>query len=382
MNPTTQNPHTEQPSTPPIIKDDEIDLVALMLHIWNGRWLILKVIGVCVVLGLVIAFTSPVKYTSTVKLIPESNKSGGLGALGGLASQFGLGNISAQVEDGGIPTDYYPEIIQSVPFLKMLMQYETNFPEEGTMSLHTYNTEHRDASLLSYITKYTIGLPFVIIKALKGDKEEVVQTVNGESKVVRLSKEERETLEWLKESITFEMGKQTGMITVTVEMPSASLSAEVANRVSELLSDYVISYKTDKVREDLEFVQERYIEASQRFEAAQEALARHRDGSHGQLTALAQTYEQRLQSEYDLAFNVYNTLARQLEQSKLKLQEETPVVKIIEPAVVPDENSAPKKKMILIVSIIMGGFLGMGLLFGRMVWGNMKEQFTSYGQQQ
>jgi uncharacterized protein involved in exopolysaccharide biosynthesis len=379
MNQTTQNPGTEKATPPPIIKDDEIDLVALMIHIWNGRWLILKVIGICLALGLLVAFTSPAKYTSTVKLIPESNKSGGLGALGGLASQFGFGDLSGQVEDGGIPTDYYPEIIQSVPFLKMLMQFETKFQEVGKMSLHTYNTEHREASILSYITKYTIGLPFVIIDALKGDKEEVVLSADGNSKVVRLSEEERETLEWLKESITFEMGKQTGMITVTVEMPTANLSAEVANRVSELLSDYVISYKTDKVREDLEFVEERYTEASQRFEAAQEALARHRDGSHGQLTALAQTYEQRLQSEYDLAFNVYNTLARQLEQSKLKLQEETPVVKIIEPAVVPDEKSAPKKKMIMIVSIFLGGFLGLGLMFGRMIWGNMKEQFASYG---
>jgi uncharacterized protein involved in exopolysaccharide biosynthesis len=378
MNQTPQNPVTEKPSPPAIIKDDEIDLVALMLHIWHGRWLILKVIGICVVIGLVVAFTSPAKYTSTVKLIPESNKSGGLGALGGLASQFGFGDLSAQVEDGGIPTDYYPEIIQSVPFLKMLMQYETNFPELGKMSLQTYYTEHRETSILSYITKYTIGLPFVIIEAIKGEKAEVTQSADDESKVVRLSKEERETLEWLQESITFEMGKQTGMITVTVEMPTANLSAEVANRVSELLSDYVISYKTDKVREDLEFVEERYAEASQRFEAAQEALARHRDGSHGQLTALAQTYEQRLQSEYDLAFNVYNTLARQLEQSKLKLQEETPVVKIIEPALVPDEKSAPKKKMILIVAVFLGGFLGLGLLFGRMIWGNMKEQFAAY----
>src|SRR5690606_22781259 len=133
-------------------------------------------------------------------------------------------------------------------------------------------TEHKEASLLSYITKYTIGLPFVILETLKGQKDETVQSVDGESKVVRLSKEERETLKWLKESITFEMGKQTGMITVTVEMPTANLSAEVANRVSELLSDYVIRYKTDKVREDLEFVEERNAEASHRFEAAQEEL--------------------------------------------------------------------------------------------------------------
>lgn len=378
MTQITQDTNTEKSSLPLIIKDEKIDLIALMLHIWNGRWLILKVMGVFVVFGLVIALTSPAKYRSTVKLIPESNKSGSLGALGGLASQFGFGNLSAQVEEGGIPTDYYPDIIQSVPFLQMLMQYETSLPEVGKVSLYTYYTEHRETSKLSYITKYTIGLPFIIINALKGEPEAVVLLIDDESKVVYLSEEERETLEWLKESISFEMGDKTGMITVTAEMPTAILAAELANRVSELLSEYVIRYKTDKVREDLAFVEDRYAEASQRFEAAQEALARHRDGSHGQLTALAQTYEQRLQSEYDLAFNVYNTLARQLEQSKLKLQEETPVVKIIEPAVVPDKKSAPKKKVIVLASIFLGAFIGLGLLFGRMIWGNLKEQLTAH----
>ncbi len=376
-----KDPNTEKSSLPPIFRDNVIDLLALMLHIWNGRWLILKVMGIFVALGLVIALSSPVKYSSTVKLIPESNKSNSLGALGGLASQFGLGNLSAQAEDGGIPTDYYPEIIQSVPFLQMLMQYETNFPEVGKMNLHTYYTEHRETTILSYITKYTIGLPFIIINAFRSEAEPVVQLIDNESKVVYLSKAERKTLEWLQHSINFEMGKKNGVITVNVEMPTAILSAEVANRVSELLSEYVIRYKTDKVREDLAFVEERYAEASQRFEAAQEALALHRDGSHGQLTALAQTYEQRLQSEYDLAFNVYNTLARQLEESKLKLQEETPAVKIIEPAVVPDEKSAPKKKMIVLASIILGVFLGLGLLFGRMIWGNLKEQLMAYDKQ-
>lgn len=378
MTQTTQDPVSAKPSPPAIIKDGEIDLLAMMLHIWNHRWLLLKVIGVFVILGLIVALTSPTKYISTVKLIPESNSSGGLGALGGLASQFGFGDFSAQMEDGGMPTDYYPEIIQSVPFMQMLMQYESDFPELGMMSLHTYNTEHREVSILSYIAKYTIGLPFVIRDAILGEQELGFQFEEGVSKVVRLSEEEFETLEWLKECITFEMGKQTGMITVTAEMPSASLSAQVANRVSELLSEYVISYKTDKVREDLKFVEGRYAEAALRFEAAQEALARHRDGSHGQQTALAQTYEQRLQSEYDLTFNIYNTLARQLEQSKLKLQEETPVVKIIEPAVVPNEKSAPQRIMIMILAVFLGSIFGLGLIFGRMIWGNMKDQFATY----
>ncbi|MGB5926545.1 MAG: Wzz/FepE/Etk N-terminal domain-containing protein, partial [Cyclobacteriaceae bacterium] len=74
MTQTTQDPKTEKSSLLPLYKEKEINLVALILPIWNGRWLILKVMAIFVLLGLAVALTSPVKYSSTVKLIPESNK--------------------------------------------------------------------------------------------------------------------------------------------------------------------------------------------------------------------------------------------------------------------------------------------------------------------
>lgn len=376
------NNDTPQKALPPIVKDDEIDLVALMLHIWGGRALILKTIGVFVVLGLIIALTSPPRYTASVKLIPESNKSMSLGALGGLAAQFGFGGTTAGTEAGGIPPDYYPEIVKSVPYLKLLMQQPFDLPQTGPVSLYDYYHEYMQGSFIGSVKKYTIGLPGVIIGWIKGEPEEVVVTGDSASAVVRLSEEEREVLEWLQESLTLSIGKEIGMITLSAEMPTAELSAEVSGYAAQLLSEYAISYKTDKAREDLAFVQERYAEAEERFEATQEALARFRDSSHGSLTALAQTQQQRLQSDYDLAFNVYKALAQQLEEARLKLQEETPVVKIIEPAVVPDEKSAPKRKMIMIVSVFLGGFVGIGLLFGLMLWGNLKGQIGAYTQAQ
>ena len=376
------NNDTPQKALPPIVKDDEIDLVALMLHIWGGRALILKTIGVFVVLGLIIALTSPVRYTASVKLIPESNKSMSLSALGGLAAQFGFGGVTAGAEAGGIPPDYYPEIVKSVPYLKLLMQQPFDLPETGPVTLYDYYQSEIAGSWQGNLKKYTIGLPDVIMTWIKGEPEEIVASTDSASAVVRLSEEEREVLEWLQESLTLSIGKEIGMITLSAEMPTAELSAEVTGYAAQLLSEYAISYKTDKAREDLTFVQERYAEAEVRFEATQEALARFRDSSHGSLTALAQTQQQRLQSDYDLAFNVYKALAQQLEEARLKLQEETPVVKIIEPAVVPDEKSAPKRKMIMIVSVFLGGVVGIGLLFGLMLWGNLKGQIRAYTQAQ
>ncbi len=366
-------------SLPPLIKDDEIDLMAVGLHIWAGRKLILKTLILFFVIGLLVAFTGSEKYTSQVKLIPETGKRLGLGTLGGIASQFGFGNISSSIEEGSIPPEYFPEIIHSIPFLKSLMEFEVSIPDEQkNISLFLYFSEHRKASILSYIKAYTIGLPFTALNFLRDifkKEEEGIEA--GDGKLYRLSKEEWEVVEILKKNLSLDINRD-GMIFLTVTMPEANLAAEVADQATELLSKYIHEYKTDKAREDLAFVEARFKEAADRFEQRQVQLARFRDENRGQMTALAQTEEQRILSEYELAFNVYNTLARQLEEAKLKLQEETPVIKVIEPAVVPKEKSAPRRMMILAVSIFIGILSGIGLVFGKRSLKNLKVKITKY----
>ena len=65
-----------------------------------------------------------------------------------------------------------------------------------------------------------------------------------------------------------------------------------------------------------------------------------------------------------LTFNVYNTLAQKLEQDKLRVQEQTPVYTIIEPATVPLKASAPKKMLILVgfIFITLAGMTGYLLI--------------------
>jgi LPS O-antigen subunit length determinant protein (WzzB/FepE family) len=47
---------------------DEIDLIEVIRHIWDGRWLIVKVTGIFIVIGLIIAFTSQEKYKAEARL--------------------------------------------------------------------------------------------------------------------------------------------------------------------------------------------------------------------------------------------------------------------------------------------------------------------------
>ena len=78
---------------------------------------------------------------------------------------------------------------------------------------------------------------------------------------------------------------------------------------------------------------------------------------------LPQTRLQQLQAEYNLAFNVYTELAKQLETKRIKLKEDQPIFTIIEPVSVPNERTKPKKALIIAIWTFAGLIIGIGSVF-------------------
>jgi hypothetical protein len=80
----------------------------------------------------------------------------------------------------------------SVPIA--LLSYEVKIhDEEEKMDLFHYFSEYRSGSVLSGVKKYTIGLPFTILKALKGEEkpsEYVVGDNSADRQIMHFSKEE------------------------------------------------------------------------------------------------------------------------------------------------------------------------------------------------
>ncbi len=356
--------------------DDEIDLIGLIKTVWDGRWLIAKTVAVFIVLGLIVALGSPEEYESRVRLMPETQQQSTLGGLGGLARQFGVSSGAQQTADG-IPPNLYPDITQSTVFLRELLDYEVSLPDNGgTVTLMDYFREHQSASLPGVLSRYTIRLPFTVLGWIRGsgDSEEITavdRELAGSEKMqrlVRMSRGEWEILRNFRDRISANVDRESGVVSVSVKMQDDVIAADVADEVVTRLSRYITDYRTEKARRDVEFIEQRYDEARERFEEAQRELARFNDENRGQLTAMARTEEQRLQSQYNLTFNLYNTMAERLEEARIKLQEETPVVNVLEPAAVPDRRSEPKRGQILILYTIFGGIMGVGLIFGLKMW--------------
>jgi uncharacterized protein involved in exopolysaccharide biosynthesis len=143
------------------------------------------------------------------------------------------------------------------------------------------------------------------------------------------------------------------------------MAAQVASRVQELLQQYITEFKVKKVQADLEFIEERHAEVKADFEEKQQALASFQDSHRNISTAVARTRESGLQNEYNLAFSLYSELARQMEQARIKVKEDTPVFTIVEPVTVPIERAAPKRAQIMILSLFLGLFAGAGWVLVR-----------------
>ena len=348
--------------------EDEIDLLELAKTIWNKRMFILKIVGIGAFLGVIIALLSPKEYKSTSTLMPEYSTESQGGASSLLSQYGGLLGISGgsyNSNSNAIRVDLYPNIVQSTNFQMQLMQQPFYFSDlDTTATLFEYYTELNSAGVLGFVAEYTIGLPRKILGAILPKKELMTSGPGAteESLVLNLSKEEFEVINTLRGKISASLDEESGIVSVTVTLPDNVAAAAVTEYTIRELTEYLTEYRTEKVLRDLTFVEEQLATAEVRFEAAQLALAEFRDSNQGNLSARAQTDEQRLNSEYQIAFNLYNGLTQQYEEAKLKVQETTPVFKTLEPVQVPinDETSGA---MILIVFIMLSGIGSIGWIF-------------------
>jgi uncharacterized protein involved in exopolysaccharide biosynthesis len=218
---------------------------------------------------------------------------------------------------------------------------------------------------------YTFGLPGKIIGWIKG-KPKNQQTVIGNRQPVpfKLTPEESDFTSAMGSCIKTKQGGSglANTLVISIEMQDPQVAALLADSVVKCLTHYIIDYRTQKAKTDLKFAEERHAEAETKYISSQRALAAYSDQNKNVIFATAHAEEERLQAEYNLAFNIYNGLSQQLEQAKIKVQENTPVFKIMEPAKVPLEKSKPRTSLILVVMMFLGGLVGVGIIFGKLIY--------------
>lgn len=306
-------------------------------------------------------FTIPVEYESKSVVYIESSKPNANSE--NIMKDLMLGNLPT-MKDNSISPEKYKAIIASQAFLNELI--EIRFPQsqnsKDSTSLLEYFTNNPSLGLFDRI-KFGSNIRHKIHNKEKSHKpvnKSVLTTINREiifsnqiPPIVDFDNERLSVFSTVEKRITLNI--KDNAVSLSVKMPTPFLSAIVGKVVLERLLIYISSMGTYKQKSNVEYLSQRLSEAESNYRLAQKRFAGAKDSNLGAIFESSQTNNQVLNNNMTIAFNIYNQIAMQYEQSKIELKKETPYFSILEPISIPSSPIQP--------NFIKFIFLTTGIIF-------------------
>lgn len=326
------------------IDKKRIDLLELAKKLWNNRKFIIKSSVIGAIIGIMIAFSIPKEYTTTVVLTAELGKqsSGGMGAL---ASMAGI-NLGVNSEDSPFSPQLYPDVLSSTPFIKGLLSIRVTDPNQKIdTTIYSYVKDMQKEAWWNYILK----APNLIISAWFSQDKKLEDIENKYS----ISKDEMDVIDFLRNSYSINTSKKNGVTTLDVTAQSPIISAFLADTLTSYLQSYIIHQRTKKATADLANLEVLYRQSQENYYKCQEKLASFTDINKNITLATYRINQEKLENEARIASAIYNQMAQQLQMAKIKVQNDTPIFIIIQPAVKPFNPSNVSKKTLVLGSCIL-----------------------------
>jgi hypothetical protein len=329
----------------------EIDLLEIIKKIYKNKSLVLKSILITFTIGFFIALITPKKYTAGTVFVPmASSASSKGGGLSGLASLAGV-NLLGTMESSDIAPNLNLEIIEIIPYRQELA--EVKIPFEGKLISYRDYYKIKSNGFLPFLKKYTIGLPGLIIKFIKGNTSNINTFPKG-GNLISMSDEDYNFFKQFDNFVNINVDLKEGYIELNVDFDNPIGSAIIATKAVEILQNKVIEFKIKQASEVLKYAQQQLAVKRDLLYEAQSKLATFKDRNVFISTSTFQSQLMRLESEYNNANVVYQEVAKQVEESKLQVSRDTPIFSILKPVVVPNISTTNK---LLIITI--WAFLGL-----------------------
>ncbi|MCE2594054.1 hypothetical protein K6Y31_04415 [Motilimonas cestriensis] len=290
--------------------DDEIDLRELFGALWKGKWLIIFCTFIFAVGAVIFAINQPNYYKAQALLAPSSGEgsSGGLGQLGGLAALAGV-NIGGGKSD---KTQLAMAVLKSREFqTRFINKYDVKIPLFAGLK---WSKDSGD-----------LALDPEVYDPIKNEWTREVQP--GESVIPT----DWESYKEFNPVVSVSQDQDNGLVTVSVEFLSPTLAQKW---VALLIKDL------NQVMKEKEL-----LESEKNINYLQEQL--------GQTTIA------------DMQSVFYQLIEDQIKNRMLAEVQDEFVFKVVDPAVVPEEKSKPKRALICVLGTLLGGMLGCAIILVR-----------------
>ena len=330
---------------------DDVSVLRSCCHfVWSRRSTYIKYMIVGVIVALIVAFSIPNKYTSSVVLAPET-QAGALDGLSGLASMAGL-NMGNMGQDA-YTVELYPTIVSSFDFSLALSNIKVKSSEiNEELTYGEYLVKYRKQAWWMYPVEWINAL----YAMLRPADEPLVNVAGDENSLRYVTKKEHNVGRMIQANVNCAVETLTGVISVTVTDHDPEIAATVADSVVNRLSNFILEYRTRKARADYEYLSAMCDSTKKTYLEVQTKFA---DYASKHLSITSPAHQARmnfLENEVSLAYSAYSTMVGQMQMAQAKILETTPVYTVIESAYVPLYASSPKKVLILIAFVMLAFF--------------------------
>ena len=287
--------------------EDEIDLRELFGTLWRGKWIIILFTIVFAAAGVFYALSKSDIYQANVLLAPsQGNSSPNIGGrLGGLASLAGI----SMGGGGTSKTVMAKQVLQSRAFLA------------------------------DFIHRHNLSLPLMATKGWNMEREKWVVNINaynpetGEWQRNEDGKSRKPT-DWdlvkaLKGALSVSDNADSGMITLSIKSQSPSVAKEWAENLVHDINEHMRRQDVQEAEARIAYLEQKLNETN--------------------IAGMQQVFYQLIESETRTVM--------------LASAQQEYVFKTVDPAVVPQEKSEPKRALIVIVATMLGGALGIFAVF-------------------
>ncbi len=332
---------------------DLIDIIEILKKLWSNRKMIIKISSISLLIGIIVALFSPVVYTAQTTFVPQTSESGSsVRGLGTLASIAGI-NISDKTSSSSLDNYtspfLYPKIVDSEEFSISLIDEEIIDINGNKTTLKDYISNNSGFKLnpLGIIKKYTIGL------FSSNDYEITIsEEINEEYNFI--SSGDYAVIKLFRSKFSIELDEKEGYIKVIAHDKDPFVSTQIVKLVTRNLQSSIISLRTSKIKEQLDYSEKQYKLKQNEFEVLQNKLAEFKDSNKNISTAVFMAELQKLESEFLLQQSILTNLASEYNNNKIKLNKDTPIFSVIDEVSVPNERSKPKRSLIALASLIIG----------------------------
>lgn len=329
-----------------------IDLGKIANIIWAKRKVFFIMWPIVFALSCLWIFPQPRYYTCEVALAPENGENSASG-LAGIASSFGI-NLGDMASNDAIYPTLYPDLFESPEFLVDLLSIQIT-TDDGALKTDYYTY------LKKYQKKNPLTAPFTKLKTTIShffEKENTQKkTHDGSLNSFYLSKTDFDIIEQVEENIKCMVDKKTDVITINVKDQDRLVCALLADSIREHLQNFIITYRTKKVRQDEIYYKHLTDSARTEYEKAVASYAAYQDGHREVVLQAYVAQSEKIKNDLDSKLQTYNAFNTQYQATMAKIQERTPSFTTLKSATVPQKPAGPKRMIFVIGMMLLGTLL-------------------------